>query len=103
MLFTLCLTEADEYSRLSRLSELFCANVPVDPREKLAWLRSFRPGAVQTPEQLVDGVQLAAMLLDVIAPLLISPAFNRCCYLVMLSLNGLVDRSAAITYIAIAS
>ena len=31
--------------------------------EKLKWLRKYRTGAVQTPEQLLDGVELSASLL----------------------------------------
>jgi len=42
--------------------------VPTDPKAKLAWLRKYRPGAVQTPEQLVDGLQLATVILDVRSP-----------------------------------
>jgi len=48
-----------------RLTEILCDSTPSDPKEKLLWLRKFRKGAVQTPEQLIDGLQLAATILDV--------------------------------------
>mmetsp|Transcript_30128 Transcript_30128/g.85037 ORF Transcript_30128/g.85037 Transcript_30128/m.85037 type:complete len:472 (-) Transcript_30128:290-1705(-) len=46
------------------LTEILCDSTPSDPKEKLLWLRKFRKGAVQTPEQLIDGLQLAATILD---------------------------------------
>jgi len=46
------------------LSEIMCSSVPKDPLKKLEWFRSFRPGCIQTPEQLVDGMVLSNMILQ---------------------------------------
>jgi len=50
------------------LSEIMCSDVPKDPLKKLEWFRSFRPGCIQAPEQLVDGMILSNMIMqDVVA------------------------------------
>ena len=46
------------------LSEIMCSGVPKDPLKKLEWFRSFRPGCIQCPEQLVDGMVLSNMILQ---------------------------------------
>lgn len=46
------------------LSEIMCGDVPKDPLKKVEWFRSFRPGCIQTPEQLVDGMALSNMILE---------------------------------------
>jgi hypothetical protein len=34
--------------------------------EHVKWIRSIRAGAIQTPEQLLDGVELSATLIDAV-------------------------------------
>mmetsp|Transcript_15146 Transcript_15146/g.38526 ORF Transcript_15146/g.38526 Transcript_15146/m.38526 type:complete len:360 (+) Transcript_15146:165-1244(+) len=46
------------------LAELLCNDIPASPLEKLLWLRRSRPESIQTPEQLVDGIQLSGMILQ---------------------------------------
>jgi len=46
------------------ISEVMCDDVPNDPLRKLDWLRLQRPGSVQTPEQLLDGMILSYKILD---------------------------------------
>ena len=45
-----------------------------DPRGKLRWLRKYREGVVQTPEQMVDGVVLGTQLLTLLLLELLNPA-----------------------------
>ena len=45
-----------------------------DPRGKLRWLRKYREGVVQTPEQMVDGVVLGTQLLALLLLELLNPA-----------------------------
>merc|ERR1712032_521663 len=42
----------------------FAVTCPRIPLKKLEWFRSYRPGCVQTPEQLVDGMILSNMIMQ---------------------------------------
>jgi len=46
------------------LAEVMCNGVPNDAMAKLQWLRQSCPATMQTPEQLIDGVQLSIHLLE---------------------------------------